>query len=63
MAREANKALAILKEQGVSAVKVDVDVEELIQWCAEKGMKVDSSARAEFAVRKMHQPKPKEWPS
>ena len=55
---EANKTLAILKQQGVAFVKVDVDVEELVKWCSEKGVKIDGAARSEFAVHKLQQPKP-----
>jgi hypothetical protein len=55
---EAIKTLAILKEQGVSVVKVDVDVEELVKWCFEKGVKIDGAVRSEFVVHKLQQPKP-----
>lgn len=55
---EANKTLTILKEEGVSFVKVDVDVEELANWCCEKGVKVDGAARSEFVVHKLQKLKP-----
>jgi uncharacterized membrane protein len=55
---EANKTLTILKEEDVCFVKVDVDVEELVKWCSEKGVKIDGAARSEFVVYKLQQPKP-----
>ncbi len=54
----ANKALRILREEGASFVKVDVDVEELLNWCREKGVKIDGAARSEFVLYKLQRPKP-----
>ena len=45
----ATEKLSHLAEQGLVLEKVDVDVEELLAWCNERGRAVDGEARAEFA--------------
>ncbi len=42
-----------LNRRGISVIKVDVDVEELLQWCGQKGVAVDANARAGFVLRKV----------
>lgn len=44
----AEKAVKDLKRQGLSIIKVDVDVEELRNWCGRQGLPIDASARAQF---------------
>jgi hypothetical protein len=39
----------------VWARKVDVDVDELVEWCRSEGRAVDGAARAAFAVLKLRQ--------
>ncbi len=51
--RMAEKALSDIRQTGLNPVKVPIDVEELINWCTEKGRSVDGSARAEFAQIKL----------
>ena len=34
-------------------MKVEVDVEELLEWCRQQGRPVDAAARAEFAAEKL----------
>ncbi len=34
-------------------VKVEIDVEELLEWCRRQGRPVDAAARAEFAAEKL----------
>ena len=55
----AEKAASQLEELGVLVVKVDVDVEELMSWCREEGLKLDGNARASFAQHKLQQAKAK----
>ena len=49
----AEKALSDIRQTGLNLVKVPIDVEELINWCREKGRPVDGAARAEFAQVKL----------
>jgi hypothetical protein len=51
----ANKALNDLERGGVSVLKVDVDVEELLTWCGQRGLPVDARSRASFTEHKLHQ--------
>ena len=37
----------------INVMKIDVDVEELIEWCQKGGIPVDSSARARFVSIKV----------
>ena len=50
----ATKTLTDLEREGFSVRKVDVDLEELLTWCGQKGMPVDGRARASFAQHKLH---------
>lgn len=49
----ATRALRELRRSGVSARKVDVDVEDLLGWCNERSRGVDSSSRANYVADKM----------
>ena len=51
----ATKGLADLARAGVWARKVDVDVDELVEWCRSEGRPVDGAARAAFAALKLRQ--------
>jgi uncharacterized protein (DUF433 family) len=42
--RTAEKALSDIRQTGFKPVKVPIDVEELIDWCKEKGCPVDGSS-------------------
>ena len=50
----ATQTLGDLQRNGFSVRKVDVNVEELVTWCREKGMAIDAQARSSFAVHKLH---------
>lgn len=53
----ARRALASLKSPGVAAESFEVRVTNLVQWCAERKLPVDSAARAEyvsFMLRRKH---------
>ena len=49
----AEKALVNLRAQGINARKVDVDVEELFQWCQTKRIPVNSESRSRFVAEKL----------
>ena len=51
----ARKTFSDLQRQGVSLVKVDMDVEELLTWCHEQRLPVDGKARARFTAHKLEQ--------
>lgn len=56
------KGLGTFGSQGLKAVRVDIDTEELLAWCASRNLPVDGKARAEYTtekVQKLYQP-PKE---
>jgi hypothetical protein len=53
--RIAEKTFADLKKLGLNIVKVDVDVEELANWCAAEGFPLDSSARSRFVREKVRE--------
>jgi hypothetical protein len=44
----ARQALANLKSGGVNAEPLEVRVAELLQWCTERNLTVDSASRAEY---------------
>jgi hypothetical protein len=51
------RALANFKSQGVVAEPFEVRVADLVRWCAERKLSVDSAARAEyvsFMLRRKH---------
>lgn len=49
----ATKALADLARAGVRARKVEVDVDELVEWCRSEGRPIDGAARAAFVAVKL----------
>ena len=51
----ATKGLADLARAGGRARKVEVDVDELVEWCRSEGRPVDGAARAAFAAFKLKQ--------
>ena len=51
----ANERFKTFKVPGVLLKKVDVDIEELIAWCAERGRPVNGSARSEFVAEKVQE--------
>ena len=42
-----------LRRSGYNVTKIDVDVEELVRWCRQRGRPVDGEARSEFTVEKL----------
>jgi hypothetical protein len=39
---------------GVKAVRVDVDPDQFLTWCAERGLKINSASRMGFASDKVY---------
>jgi hypothetical protein len=48
--RNAASAVAALQSQGHSAHKIMVDVDQLVNWCQQRGRPVDAGARAEYVA-------------
>jgi hypothetical protein len=48
----ASARLRDLQESGIDIRKVDVDVEELVEWCKQRERPVDGDARAEYAAER-----------
>ena len=48
--RQASEAVDMLRSSGTRVRKIHVRVAELVAWCEERGLKPDSSARAEYAA-------------
>jgi hypothetical protein len=48
-----NKTMDDLREQGIDARRVDVDIRELTAWCAERRMPLDGKARSTYAAEKL----------
>jgi len=44
-----------LRQLGLDIRKVDVDVEDLLEWCKGQGRRVDSEARALYVAEKIEQ--------
>jgi hypothetical protein len=51
----ANSALQKIRNAGLSAEKVQVNVDELISWCEAQGLALDGHARARYAAEKSRQ--------
>ena len=44
-----------LERAGISVSRVEVDVDELVDWCQARGLSMDAVARANFAADKLAQ--------
>jgi hypothetical protein len=53
--RFAEEKLAELAADGVRVEKVDIDSEELIGWCNERGREIDRYARSAYTVEKLRE--------
>ena len=51
----AEAKLVELRSSGVDVKKVDIDSEQLILWCNERGFEVNASARSRYAAEKQSQ--------
>jgi hypothetical protein len=51
----ANHALRELRAQGVQVEPVEIEVKELVAWCKEQGIPLNSSARSRYAAEKIRE--------
>lgn len=51
--KHAEKLVKRMRREGYVVRRVDVDVEELLGYCKERGVAVDAKARADFAEQKL----------
>jgi hypothetical protein len=42
-----------IEERGFKAVRIDVDVDELIAWCHVRGMQLTPESRTRFTLEKL----------
>ncbi|HET7099985.1 MAG TPA: hypothetical protein VFJ52_02450 [Terriglobia bacterium] len=57
----ATEAFETMRNEGLKPVKVDIDTEELLAWCASRKIHLDGRARARYVterVQKIYQPPP-----
>jgi hypothetical protein len=54
--RNAVNALENLRAAGIDPAKVDVDTEELLEWCRSKGQPVNGRSRSIFAAKRIRHP-------
>ncbi len=50
--QNAEQAIQKFIAKGMRIRKVDVDVNELVKWCKNKGVSIDGAARSQYAVEK-----------
>jgi hypothetical protein len=48
-----NRALRESRAKGMKVEPVEVDVKELVAWCQEQGIPLNSSARSRYAAEKI----------
>jgi len=48
----AEEQIAGLQAEGFEVKKIEVDVEELVNWCRIKNVPIDGGSRSEFAAHK-----------
>jgi hypothetical protein len=53
--RLAEQKLAELRAGGLRVEKVDVDSEQLILWCNERGLEMNARARSRYAAEKLRE--------
>ena len=51
----ADRAMMDFRQQGISVMKIEIDLDELVNWCAERKRPIDASARSEFVANKVRQ--------
>ncbi len=51
--QNAERAVQELRRQGMKPVEVDVDVEELLKWCASQHIAVNGEARSTYVAAKL----------
>jgi len=53
--RLAKQKLTELKAGGLRVEKVDLDSEQLILWCNERGLEINAQARSRYAAEKLRE--------
>jgi hypothetical protein len=53
--KDAEKTLEKLRQAGLDVVKVNVQIEELLDWCIGQNVPVNANARSKYAADKLHQ--------
>ena len=48
----AESSLETIRSTGRNPIKIDIDVEELLNWCKKKNIPIDGDARAHFIADK-----------
>lgn len=48
--KQANSAIAEIRNTGQEITKISIKIDELLAWCAERGLKPDSEARSGYAA-------------
>lgn len=51
----AEESLATLENEGLTVVKIDIDLPELVEWCKQQNQPNDSGARASFVSQKLQE--------
>jgi hypothetical protein len=42
-----------MENKGFKVVKIDIDIEELIEWCQHRGITINPESRTTFAMEKL----------
>lgn len=48
-----SKAFDLLRSQGVNPARVDIDTEELLEWCRNQHLPVNAGSRSRFTLEKV----------
>ena len=54
---QAEKSIADIEKLGLTPKKIDIDVVDLIRWCASENRPLDATARAKFAQERLQEVK------
>ncbi len=52
---QAEKSISDIEHLGLTPQKIDIDVVELIRWCASNKRPLDGAARSKFAAEKLRE--------
>ena len=56
----AERALKNFRDLGITVYKIDIDLDELVEWCKDENMELNAKARSRFVsmkVQKLHESK------
>ena len=57
---QAEDGFTEITQSGISLIKVDIDVEELLKWANDKGRIIDGNTRVEYTIEKLKESHEKE---